>query len=197
MGLIAKVTEWFYQTVGSTKTTQVQLDQGAGYTAQAPYSTPSGVASTPMPGDLAVCLEVPGSGQTFVVGYIDPQFAQGLATGEAKLYSRDSSGAEVASLYLTREGRATLKNSKGQAVLNPDGSGGLSNDNGGFTLQAGGSVIINGVTIDPSGNISGAGSINAKSLKTTGDVQAGIISVTGHKHGGVTTGGGTTLPPVP
>lgn len=198
MGFIARVTKWFYASVGATKTTQVQTDQGAGYTLQSPSAAPAGVASTPLAGDLAVCLEVPGAGQSYVVAIVDPNATQDLSSGEVKIYSRSNGGAEVARIKLGNGGTISLSNADGAATINPGGACSLKNSRGGIDLQEGGNVVINGVTFDTSGNVSGIGSLDASAdITTQGDVQAGPISVKLHKHGGVTSGTANTTPSIP
>ena len=63
-------------------------------------------------------------------------------------------------------------------------------------------IVLSDDTIEitvPSGRVTiGAGKITTDlDIETTGDVKAGGISLRGHKHGGVMTGGGVTGPSLP
>ncbi len=71
------------------------------------------------------------------------------------------------------------------AWLKNDGSIDMRNGAGYITVAANGTVTINGVTIDPQGNV----------VSPT-DVTASGISLKSHAHGGVTSGGSNTGGPV-
>lgn len=177
MAIISKVLGFFFATEGRTKTTQVSGDLGAGYTAQAPLAQPAGVASAPRPGDLQVCAEVEGQGQLATVGFIDPDAPQDLAAGETIVYSRDGNGALVSAAKFRTSGEVTM-----------------ANGNGGLTLHADGRVTINGVTFDPSGNVSGANKVEARNVEAAQDVKAGVISLLRHTHISASPGNPTSPP---
>lgn len=70
--------------------------------------------------------------------------------------------------------------------LKDDTSIGLSNGLGSITIEAGGTVNINGVTITPSGLV-----------HTENDIQAGVISLKLHKTSQVQAGNGVSGVPIP
>ena len=76
--------------------------------------------------------------------------------------------------------------SGGQFVwLKNDGSISASNGKGTIIIESGGTIKINGVTFDVSGNVS-----------TSGDVSSGNISLKSHCHSGVQGGNGNTGSPI-
>lgn len=65
-----------------------------------------------------------------------------------------------------------------------------------IAAHATGGIVLNGVTIDSSGNISGAANINASGTVTaTTDVVGGGKHLATHVHAGVTAGTASTAPP--
>lgn len=76
--------------------------------------------------------------------------------------------------------------------LKNDGSIAMDNGAGRITIGADGMVNINGVTIDPAGNI-----VAPSNVAVTGTLQnAGTNVGKDHKHSGVQTGGGNTGNPI-
>lgn len=75
---------------------------------------------------------------------------------------RNKDGAHY--IWLKNTGDILSENENGAFLLKADGSQKGSNSAGSFELQAGGTIDLNGVTIDPSGNIITSGTINANDV---------------------------------
>ena len=142
----------------------VTANIGGNFNVTELHTSAPGDDSQPLPGDYAALLEVVGSGQGLVVGYIDPLNVGTANPGEKRIYARDSAGAVVAFVH--------LKN---------DGSVSVINANGALLLTAAGDVNINGVTIDPAGNITTPGTVDAATVEAT-SVQAAGLELAGHIH---------------
>lgn len=80
---------------------------------------------------------------------------------------------------LRPDGGVLLDNGEAFAALTPDGAAEIANGAGSFELQSGGNVVINGVTIDTSGNISTGGSIEGSGVSDTN----GGVTLGTHTHG--------------
>jgi hypothetical protein len=158
MGLIAKVLSFARVTRHSAKFTEVKADPGAGAIVVAEQFAPSGDDSPPLVYDYMVIVPTTGSGRGAVVGYIDTENEGEAAAGERRMYSRDSGGNIKSVLWLKADGSVTV-----------------SNDTGSFELQAGGDIVLNGVTINTSGEIN-ASKVSAPS------VEAGGKELAGHTH---------------
>lgn len=163
MGLIGTVlsTERSTNSDGA-KVTIVKFDAGGGDIQTGELFAPSGVDAPPLPGDSVEAVSGTRSGGHQVVGSIDPNNAGVADDGEHRTYGRDSSGAIVSEIW-----------QKG------DGS---------IEITATGNVSINGVTIDPLGNIAGALNIDALGKITATEIEAltsllvQAIEVLGHVH---------------
>ena len=162
MGIIALILS-FARTIKSNgvKLSEIKADIGGGDIRSAEHYGPAGDDSVPLLTDKAVGIEIPRTGGISIVGYLDPNNDPIAQAGEKRIFARDqSSGNVVCDLYLKADG----------SIIG-------SNANGAFELENGGDFIINGLTIDSSGNISGSGTITM-----TGDIKSGTISLKGHKH---------------
>ncbi len=135
MGRIGKLLSFVRVRRGTAKISDVQVDKGGGENRTWEHFSDAGDDSYPMPGDYVAPGGQSGTGRESAVGYIDPKNAQKALIGEKRIYARDGNGDSVVELW--------LKNT---------GEGILSNANGYIKLLANGTVDINGVTIDPSGN---------------------------------------------
>lgn len=124
-----------------------------------------GEDSQPLATDYSVSVSTPGSGKRAIIGWIDSKNKNKSNPGAKRQYSRDSEGNVVA-----------------EFILDNDGSVTVNNDNGSIVLESGGNVVINGVTIDASGNITSPATITADT-----DVVGGGISLVGHIHSGSPT----------
>lgn len=166
MGRIAKVLAFIRGTGGRSDT---KCDPGGGAVRQAPHAQQPGDDAHPLPGDYAVLVEMPQTGGYSAVGYVDPQNAQTAGPGERRIYARTASGAQIVELW-----------------LKADGSARLSNGGGFLTLQANGSVDINGLIIDTSGKATSPTGFEGPSVVADGKELAG------HTHPGVQAGADNT-----
>lgn len=136
-GIVGKILSFVRVTRDSgANVADVEVDPGGGDHVTAEHAQPPNVDARPLPDDFAVSLPVRGSRRYAVVGYFDTAHAGEAAPGEYRVYARDDSGTVVVDLH--------LKN---------DGSVEVQNDSGGFSLETDGTIVLNGVTIDPSGLI--------------------------------------------
>ena len=162
MGLIIKLLSFARRIKPSgVKYSEVKGDDGGGNIRTAEHYGPVGDDSVPLLTDKAIGVEIPRTGGIAIVGYLDPLNDGVAQAGEKRTFARDlNSGDIVCNVYLKNDG----------SIIG-------TNANGSFELEAGGDFIINGLTIDSSGNISGSGTISM-----SGDIASGAISLLGHKH---------------
>lgn len=132
MGRIAK----FIELIRSTALSYSKGDIGGGDVLRAENFSSAGDDSVPLPGDYAIFVETPESGNYACVGYIDLKNTKAAAAGEKRIYARSGDGAQIVQLHLKNTGAASLLNG-----------------NGYITLEPGGDVMINGVRITKSGQI--------------------------------------------
>ena len=117
-----------------------------------------------------VWLNILGKGQAIPMTSSRPDSARG-----EPVYFHPVTGAKV---HFKNNGDIQSKTTNGEFLQKEDGSIKGSNSAGSFELQAGGNFVINGVTIDPSGNITTNGTINADDV--TADNQNVTLSTHGH-----------------
>lgn len=70
--------------------------------------TPSGIDSKPQEGDYAVGVQLPGSSQWAIIGYMDPKNQSLVEEGEIRIYSRDSGGNAAIEFILKSDGTAEM-----------------------------------------------------------------------------------------
>lgn len=182
MGLISKVLS--YTRIADrfgAKVSDVKHDPGGGANETGEHFQAANQDAVPLPGDYLLTVSVQRTGGEVVVGFIDPNQEQTAEPGESRTYARDSSGAEVVQLYLKKDGSAELVNDSGSVSLSPDGRILAANGGGFIDLTAGGTVNINGATIDPAGNITTPTTVSAAQV-TAPSVVAGGKELAGHKH---------------
>jgi hypothetical protein len=222
LGFIASVLSFLNSSVNGAKVSDVKLDPGGRANVTAQHFSSAGDDSYPLATDYACAVEVKRSGGAVVVGYLDPINSPKSQEGDKRIYARESSGGVKVELWLKNSGEAVLSNSNGSVTLSAagdittvtplctfnvksDGSIKGSNGSGSFELQTGGNFVVNGVTIDISGNINNATSINSASgtsVNSSGtmtivsgqklvsdSVEVNGVEVDGHTH--VETGGTT------
>ena len=196
MGLIAKVLSFVRTTAGTAKVSDVKSNSGGDVISTAQHFSSAGDDSHPLADDYVLNIPVQRTGSKVAVGYLDPKNEPKAQAGEKRIYARKADTGEViVELWLKNDGAATLSNSNGSTTLNSDGGsitttpqstfetkadGSIKGDNGSgsFELKTDGNFLVNGVTIDPSGNISTAGKINADDI--TADNQNVTLSTHGH-----------------
>lgn len=172
MGRLSRLLSFLPTSKNGAKVSEAKHDPGGGPNITSPHAQPAGDDAQPLPGDFLLTVELVQTGGEGVAGYIDPNNAQKAQAGEKRIYARNpSTGATIVELWLKNDGSAILSNSSGSVTLATDGAftaenadatlsaaadGTISGTNlvGSFELQAAGNFVVNGVTIDPSGNIS-------------------------------------------
>lgn len=175
MGFLTVLKAFVRRMRDGARVSEAQIDLGGGDIRTGIHVSSPGEDSYPLDSDQAVAVPYVKTGQFLIVGYLDTVTEPTAEPGEKRLFSRDSQGAIAAEVTLANDGTVTL-----------------SNSNGSIVLQSGGNVILNGVSIDSSGNISTPGSISADV-----EVSAATIDLTTHVHSGVTTGVTNSGPPAP
>ncbi len=174
MGRIGKILEYLRGEFFD----QVKIDIGGGNNSTAQIFTPVGDDSQPLLTDLAISISVPQSGRRIVVAWVDQKNPNISEPGARRSYSRDpDSGDIVAEIILGNDGTITMKNEKVTQTIAADGSASLTNKDGSFAMEAGGNVVINGVTIDTDGNIDSPATVTAAT-----DVVGGGVSLKDHTH---------------
>lgn len=162
MGRIAKLLSFVRVTRNDAKISDVKIDPGGGSNITAEHFAPAGDDSFPLKTDYVVTNDIPRTGGEAAIGYLDPINTPKAQEGDKRIYARDANtGAVIVEIWLKNDGTAITSNSNGSFTLNPDGSIKGSNGAGSFELQAGGDFVVNGVTIDTSGNIVTGGTLNA------------------------------------
>ncbi len=173
MGKIAFLLSFVRSISNGVKVSRVKVDPGGGANITPEHYASPGDDSFPLEGDYVLLVATPRTGNFSVAGYLDPLNIQTAQEGEKRLYSRDSSGAEIARVHLKNTGEVEVVNS-----------------NGFMRLLANGNVDLNGVIISPAGQITlpSGQSVIADSMVVNGN------ELDAHIHGGVETGGGVTGP---
>lgn len=178
MGRIAKLLSFVRLTRNEAKVNDVKVDPGGGPNVTAEHFAAPGDDSHPLPGDYVALNTDSGSGRESAIGYLDPLNEPKAQPGDKRIYARDEDGVVIVEIWLKNTGEATVLNENGSVTLRPDGGtitttpestfdakedGSIKGDNGSgsFELTAGGDFLVNGVTIDTSGNISTGGKLNA------------------------------------
>ncbi len=168
---VGLVIDFFRRIVGGGNAGQVVLDRGASdnITCDA-FSAPC-VDAVPADGDYAITMRA--HGRAVVTGYADVKNAGISKKGEFRAYARDANGTPVVEIHLKQDGTGILKNQNGQ-----------------IEIQQNGTVVINGVIFDTSGNITTTGIVTANDITSSG------ISRSFNTHVHTDSMGGSTTPPV-
>lgn len=132
--------------------TDVQYDAGEGpVTGQ--HFADVGDDSFPHPDDSFVVVPVQQSGRRVPVGWNDNKNPKKSTVCEKRIYGRDANGDQVNELWLRNNGDIELRNDLLDIIGLADGSANIFNDSGFIVLEPDGTVDLNGVRIDPAGNI--------------------------------------------
>jgi hypothetical protein len=181
MGRLAVLLSFLRTTKNSAKVSDVKVNPGGGANVTAEHFSAAGDDSHPIPGDFVALNGDSGTGREVAIGYLDPTNAPKALTGDKRIYARGSNGMLIVEVWLKNTGEATSVNANGSVTLQPDGGtlittpastfdakadGSIkgANGNGSFELAVNGDFLVNGVTIDTSGNISTAGTLNADDI---------------------------------
>lgn len=180
VGLIARVTAFYRRvTARSARISYAKAAPGNEPALQAEHYGAPGDDAHPLAGDYAYLAPGPRTGRWAALGYLDSKSTPVAGPGDRRIYSRSEPGTKAAEVWCKADGTILARNDAVAVELAPDGSASLDNGSGSIELQSGGNVVINGVTIDTSGNISTGGSIEGDGITdSNGDVTLGT-----HTHG--------------
>ena len=167
MGRLAKLLSFVRVTRNGAKLSDVKVNPGGGANITAEHFAPPGDDSHPLPGDYVALNTDSGSGRESAIGYLDPLNEPKAGPGDKRIYARDENGVLIVEVWLKSTGEATILNDSGAFTLSPAGSIKGNNSLGSFELAAGGDFLVNGVTIDTSGNISTGGALSADDITAT------------------------------
>ncbi len=182
MGRLAKILSFIRVTRNGAKVSDVKVDPGGGANVTVEHFAPPGDDSFPLNSDYVATMEIPRTGGEVAVGYVDPLNTPKANQGDKRVYARDAdTGAVVVEVWLKNDGTAVVSNDEGIFTLAPSGSIKGDNGSGSFELQAGGDFIVNGVTIDTSGNITSPATITGVTV-TAPSMQTGGKELAGHDH---------------
>ena len=126
-----------------SRVSDVIVDPGGGNNITGEHFSDPGDDAFPLVTDYAIAVDTQRKGGAAVVGYVDPINTPKALIGDKRIYARDSNGDSVAEIW-----------------LKSDSSIVISNDNGEFELKSDGSIDINGVIIDASGNVTIPGTLS-------------------------------------
>ena len=187
MGLNAFILAIKKTTLDGAKVTDVNVDKGGGDQINSKLFQNSGIDAVPRVEDYAQVSSDGGNGRASLVGTVDPKNAQKSNEGEIRIYSRDSSGEGISEIWLKDNGDILVENQNLNVSIKNNGEFLAQNGSGSFKLEAGGNFVVNGVTIDTSGNITGAANIAGSGNITGNGVDAPSITsggknLTTHTH---------------
>lgn len=178
MGRIAKLLSFVRVTRNDAKISDVKIDPGGGSNITAEHFAPAGDDSFPLKTDYVVTNDIPRAGGEAAIGYVDPINTPKAQPGDKRIYARDANtGAVVVEIWLKNDGTAIISNYNGSNMLRPDGGSIITtpnstfdaaadgsikgnNGSGSFELLTNGNIDLNGVNIDPSGNVTIPTSLN-------------------------------------
>jgi hypothetical protein len=200
VGFIGKLKNYFNSSKNGDAVSEAIVDIGGGENITAEHFEDAGSDSQPLDTDWLAILSIKRSGGGVAVGVVDPKNAKKAAPGEKRFYSRDSGGAEVASIWLKADGSVLIENESGSIELGSDGSFQAENDAGSFGLDVAGIFNVNNLlTIDTAGNLVTPGTITASNVLAGALSIGGVSLPSNHKHNYSWTdpaGSGTTSTPV-
>ena len=201
MGRIGRVLNVLRARRNNARVTDVQVDPGGGANVTGEQVLPPGYDGIALDDDYSCAVEIQGTGREAIVGYADTRSVPRAGPGDARIYARSDATTEAAQVWTRANGTIVASNANGSFTLNPDGSGRISNGSGSFELQAGGTVVINGVQIDPQGNITTNGDIQGASVDANSSLTVNGFEVAAHTHTSTAPGSPTgpmiSGPPVP
>jgi len=161
MGRLAVLLSFLRTTKNGAQVSDVKVDPGGGANVTAEHFSAPGDDSHPLPDDYVALNGDSGTGRESAIGYLDPANEPKALPGDKRIYARDENGVLIAEIWLKNTGEGIISNDNGSVTLRADGSIKGDNGSGSFELEVNGDFLVNGVTIDTSGNISTAGTLNA------------------------------------
>lgn len=209
MGRIARLLSFVRLTKNGAKVSDVKVNPGGDPNITAEHFADAGDDSHPLITDYVALNTDTGAGRETAIGYLDPINESKAQPGDKRIYGRDAdTGEVVVEVWLKNDGTAVVSNENGSVTLRPnggtvvttpestfdaaaDGSIAGANGSGSFKLAVGGDFLVNGVTIDTSGNITGPATITAPNVVASSSVQAAGKELVGHDHPAGTPPGNT------
>jgi hypothetical protein len=164
LGRIGRLLSFTRRIFNGANLSESKLDGGGGANITGEHFSAPGDDAFPLAGDYVATVGISRRGGEIVVGYLDPKNAGVAASGEKRIYSRDSAGAAIASIHLFSSGAVSTANASGVINLGADGTVTMSNNAGSIILSASGVVFINGLTIGTDGALISPASVAAPSM---------------------------------
>jgi hypothetical protein len=164
VGRLAKVLDFFRTEKDGKQVPDVKADPGGGAPVLAAHLQPPGIDSCPLPGDTVSLEPSTGTGAEEASGYADTDTERKADLGEVRLYSRSSPGVAVAHVWCKKDGSIVIEGlllAGGKIELDP----------------ATGTLDLNGLKIDTSGNLTTPGEVTAKDA-----APATKVSLSTHLH---------------
>lgn len=165
MGRIGKVLSFLRVTKNGVNHSDVKVDMGGGANITAKHLSDSGDDSYPLDIDYVLLVSTRGQGKHVAIAYADTVNIPKANKGDKRIYSRDSSGVMAAEAWLKNDGEILFSNGSGTITLLPNGN-----------------IDLNGVVIDPSGNINSPGKVTGDIVEGTSSLLASTSEVIGHDH---------------
>jgi len=189
----ATVLSFARRVINGQNAADVKANPGGGANITGRHLGAPGDGSPPLPGDLAALLPLAAEGAQAIAGYIDPANAGAAAPGERRFYSRDASGAIVATIWLRNDGQISILNAVGLFVIDAAGSITLTNGAGTFTIDPAGNVTVNGTLVTINGaTVPASGDVLTAAGYSVNDHEARITALEAayniHTHSGVVPG---------
>jgi hypothetical protein len=122
MGFLAEVTAFERVVVDGAQAPECALDRDASDTATGGHFSPAGDDAPPLPGDVALCVDVEGTGAAQIAGYQDPSTPPLATGGEKRIYSRMVAGVVAAEVYLKADGSLVVRNALGELAVDAAGN---------------------------------------------------------------------------
>jgi hypothetical protein len=169
VGGVAKLLSFVRRVRRAANVSDAKVNTGGGPNITAEHFSTPGDDSHPLPGDFVLLVQVQQTGRSAAAGYLDPLNEQTAGPGERRIYSRDSAGATVSTIWLKNTGDVLIDNGAGS-----------------IELQASGDVVINNVIITPAGDICTPTKITTPSIIVNG------VEVDQHGHPQGADSGGNT-----
>lgn len=195
MGFIGRLLSFTRVVKDSVKLSDVKLDPDGGSNITGEHYADPGDDSFPLSADYVAAMAVRRNGGSVVVGYADSVNDPKAAEGEKRIYGRDpATGLSVNEIWLKADGAVLIANANGSFELMANGSIKGLNSLGSFELESGGNFVVNGVTIDPAGNIITPTTITAAIVAASSNLTVASKEMGGHTHAqGVDSDGDTQV----
>ena len=182
MGLIATITEFYREIKNGVEAPFLKVEAEKSVNFTTPHFTPPGDDSPPLLNDQAALVESTGEGRMNSVGYIDNTNPGVANPGEKRFYCRDGEGVIKAVLYMQNDGAFSVISDDYEISALANGTIKIANSTGNFDMASGGTINLNGVTIDTDGNLTSPKKITGDSGDFTSSLKASTKEIVGHTH---------------